>query len=73
MFTDCFIRPGEDGYIAPGPNPMASGCFGTPNDYGAPVCTRDLGHDGDHAAHGTNDIMLAHWPATTPTPAPGSA
>lgn len=61
-FTDCFIRPGEDGYIAPGPDEMAPGCFDVPTEYGVPVCTRTDGHDGEHAAHDMDNNMLAHWP-----------
>ena len=29
-----------------------------------PGCTRAVGHDGDHAAHGPNDVQYYRWPQT---------
>jgi hypothetical protein len=57
--TDVFIRPGEDGYIASSQSDVCGATFYEP---GIPVCTRAIGHDGDHVAHIENDTMIARWP-----------
>jgi hypothetical protein len=63
------VNPGEPGYIEPATrkeqlwDSSVRECESRLElAYEALVCTRARGHNGDHAAHDHNDVMLAAWP-----------
>lgn len=53
------IYPGHSRYLAPSEDTEVMCEAESPNEY---VCTREPGHDGDHAAHGCLGQCFERWP-----------
>lgn len=54
------IYPGDPRYLEPIPNNDPRTCCPERDTFW--TCTRLKGHDGDHAAHGTDNGQFYRWP-----------